>query len=96
MIFIMNLEEALKILGIEKYAERILESNSHGELFHLGLYFSLADALGETDWFADWFGDLVKWAEDNWERPESIFQHVDRILLDDMQNKKGHETRTRL
>ena len=31
----MNFEEALKKLDIEEYEERIINSNSHGELFHL-------------------------------------------------------------
>lgn len=77
----MNLQEALKTLGIEQYAKRIVNSNSHGELFHLQQYFVLAETLGETDWFADWFKEVVKLAEENWERPESVFQHIDKILL---------------
>jgi len=30
----VNFQEALKILNIEEYGERIFRSNSHGELFH--------------------------------------------------------------
>jgi hypothetical protein len=76
----MNFNEALEILGIEKYAERIFKSNSRGELFHLQTYFVLAEHIGKTDWFANWFDEVVKWAEENWERPESIFQHIDKVL----------------
>ena len=76
----MNFKESLQILGIEKYSERIFNSNSHGELFHLQTYFILAEGLGKTDWFADWFDSVVEFAEENWERPESIFQHIDKII----------------
>jgi len=78
----MNFKEALKILGIEKYAERIYNSNSHGELFHLVDYITVAEALqdGDCSWFPNWFDDIVKMAEENWERPESIFQHIIPII----------------
>ena len=82
----MNYNEALKILGIEKYAERIFHSNSHGELFHLQQYFTLAETLGETDWFKNWFEAIVKQAEEKWERPESVFQHISKILVEQMSN----------
>lgn len=78
----MNFGEALKILGIEEYSERISNSNSHGELFHLYQYYAMAEILGQTDWFADWFKIAVNHAEREWERPESVFQHIDRLLLD--------------
>ena len=48
----MNFNEALKILGIEDYAERIFNSNSQGELFHLQQYFQLAELLKQD---ASWF-----------------------------------------
>jgi len=75
-----NFNEALQVLGIEKYAERIWHSNSHGELFHLEQYVDMANAIGETDWFAEWVDHIVKWAEKEWDRPESVFQHLFRIL----------------
>lgn len=34
----MTFQEALKILDIEDYRERILNSNSNGKLFHLQQY----------------------------------------------------------
>ena len=76
----MNLKEATEILGIEKYAERIFNSNSHGELFHLQIYFNLAEQIGKTDWFPKWFDEIVEFAEKEWKRPESIFQHIDTII----------------
>ncbi len=82
----MNLSKALKTLGIEEYESRIFRSNSRGELFHLMDYFLLAEGIGETDWFADWFRWAVKFAEDNWSRPESIFQHIPKALHLSMKN----------
>jgi len=79
----MTFQDALKSLGIEDYAKRIFNSNSHGELFHIQQYFTLAEVLkGNTEWFREWFENVVKWAEENWERPESIFQHISRILAE--------------
>lgn len=75
--------EALKKLGIEEYAERIFNSNSHGELLHLADYVLIAGTFGDDEdlsWFPGWFAKVVKAAEDNWARPESIFQHIPRVL----------------
>lgn len=76
----MTFKEALKILNIEDYGERIFNSNSHGELSHLMDYIQIAEVGGDLSWFRDWFVDVVKAAEKNWERPESIFQHIPRVL----------------
>ena len=76
----MTFKKALQKLGIEKYSQRIYHSNSHGELFHLQQYFVLAETLEDTSWFAGWFEEIVKMAEANWNRPESVFQHIGRIL----------------
>lgn len=82
----MNFEEALKKLGIEKYSERIFNSNSHGELFHLQLYIDLAESLkDDLSWFSEWFEEIVKLAEEQWQRPESIFQHIDKMLLENIE-----------
>lgn len=78
----MNFKESLKILGIEKYKERIVKSNSHGELFHLEQYPLLAKNI-TGDGFPEWFELVVQYAEDNWDRPESIFQHIVKILLNE-------------
>lgn len=76
----MEFKESLQILGIEKYSERIFNSNSHGELFHLADYIYLSELLGKTDWFSDWFEDIIKQAEKKWDRPESVFQHIIKLL----------------
>ena len=82
----MNLKEALIELGIEDYGERIFKSNSHGELFHLGQYITLAEYLkGDKEKFRLWFEEVVKFAEDNWERPESVFQHIAKIFIDNVE-----------
>ena len=87
-----NFNEALEYLGISEYSERIFKSNSSGELFHLGDYILLADAIKEgkikeasgepaSVWFRDWFIQIVDWSQ-TWERPESIFQHMRRVLYE--------------
>ena len=75
----MKFKEALQKLGIEEYAERIFSSNSHGELFHLQDYFLMADHF-EKSTFAPIFKAIVKEAEETWERPESVFQHILGII----------------
>lgn len=72
--------EALRHLGIEDYSERIFNSSSQGELFHLADYIHLATIEGDVSWFRDWFDWIVKLAEDQWQRPESVFQHIPRCL----------------
>lgn len=78
----MNLNEALKKLGIEEYSERISNSNSHGELFHILDYIEMAKIpfLCEDNVFAGWFEETVNAAENQWERPESVFQHIPELL----------------
>ncbi len=77
----MNFKEALKILDIEEYGERIFGSNSHGELFHCMDYILLADMFkDDAEWFKGWFKTVIEWAEKNWKRPESVFQHIPKIL----------------
>lgn len=78
----MTFQEALKILGIEKYQERIFKSNSRGELFHIYQYIDLAEAIGTTEWFPKWFDHIVSRAEKTWDRPESVFQHTYEILVE--------------
>ena len=74
----MTFKEALKILDIEDYANRIYNSNSHGELYHIQQYFHLAkfDYKDIGICFRTEFEEIVKYAEENWNRPESVFQHI--------------------
>lgn len=76
----IGFDESISILGIEKYRDRILNSNSNGEIIHLLDYIHLAQTIGKNDWFSDWFESVVKFAEEKWSRPESIFQHIPQIL----------------
>lgn len=77
----MNFGDAIKKLNIEDYGERIFNSNSHGELFHLSDYVAIAEVCGEdTGWFREWFVAAVKDVEAHWKRPESVFQHMPRML----------------
>lgn len=80
----MEFKEALKKLGIEEYGERIFNSNSHGELFHLHDYIVIADSIDDASWFKDWFDAVVEFAEKNWNRPESVFQHIPKMLHESM------------
>ena len=82
----MTFKEALKKLDIEDYAERIFNSSSTGELYFLYDYIYLAELLGEVGGlpeFRSWFEGVVKYAEQNWKRPESIFQHILKVIRDE-------------
>jgi len=76
----MDFKSALGKLNIEDYGERIFHSNSHGELLHLADYANIVDMFDDVSWFREWFEATVKSAEEKWERPESVFQHIPRIL----------------
>lgn len=77
----MEFTEALKILGIEDYKEKIFNSNSKGELFHLSQYYELAKIFkGNSNIFRDLFESAVKSANKTWERPDSVYQHIYEIL----------------
>ena len=82
-ITIKDFDHALRELNIEDYRIRILESNSHGEMMHLTDYVNLATVCRDHNVlheFRGYFEKVVKHAEENWERPESIFQHMPRSL----------------
>ena len=76
----MTFDEAMKVLNIEDFSERTFNSNSHGELFHIQEYIALAQVPGNKAWFRPWFLSIVEFAEKNWTRPESCFQHLARFL----------------
>ena len=82
----LDFQESLKILGIEDYSQRIFNSNSHGDLFHIADYIWLAEMFSKGPpesyiWFRGWFESVVKYAETTWERPESVFQHINKLLF---------------
>jgi len=74
--------QALEKLGIEDYSDRIFNSNSHGELFHMIDYIIVADEIGDRDasWFRPWFEAQIKKAKETWTRPESIYQHLIKLI----------------
>lgn len=81
-----NFKESLEFLNIVDYGERIFNSNSHGELFHLQQYCIMAKYLnehGDNSWFREWFEDVISQAE-GWGRPQSIYQHIGKILNADL------------
>lgn len=79
----MDFKEAIAFLEIEEYGERIFNSNSHGELSHLDDYILIAEKIPKelVPVFKRFFENTVKYAEENWYRPESVFQHILKIML---------------
>ncbi len=77
---INSLKDALKVLQIEDFEERIIHSSSRGELFHIIDYISLAKSVEEDLSVATEvevvIRDAVSYAEKHWKRPESVFQHL--------------------
>ena len=89
----MTFKEALKILKIEDYGERIFNSNSRGELSHLYVYVQYAQITkdaGKEDSliFRKLFVAAVEKAEKTWERPESVFQHIEKVLNEQIELKE--------
>jgi hypothetical protein len=78
----ISFKQALKKLNIEDYGERIFNSNSHGELMHLMDYIHFATVLDDegVKWFRPMFVVCVEWAEKNWQRPESCFQWMPKLM----------------
>lgn len=76
----ISFNDALKILNIEEYGERIFNSNSRGELFHLQGYIILAKNIKDSPTaisiFKKYFEESVEDANENWQRPQSVFQHI--------------------
>ena len=91
----MSFGEALKILNIEDYAERIYDSNSCGELGHCLDFIAIADFYSKNkldiSWFRPTFIYCVNFAEKSWSRPASCFQHIPRMidsLIESIKNNK--------
>jgi hypothetical protein len=80
----MTFQESIERLGIEDYGHRIFESSSTGELMHLQDYMVLAETIKPENLpqFRSLFLEAVKFAEANWLRPESCFQHMPRLMSD--------------
>jgi len=81
----MTFREVFDSLGIGDFPERIFNSNSHGELFHLHDYVQLlkwaeADGGKLLPHFREMFLACVDFAEKNWSRPESVFQHMPKMI----------------
>lgn len=80
----ISFKEALKILDIQEYEERIFNSNSHGELFHLQDYIDVAKFFKgyptAVPVFKRHFEECVEDAYKNWKRPQSVFQHIKKFF----------------
>ncbi len=78
--------EVFEALGIADFADRIFNSNSRGELFHLQDYTNILkwarlpgnEAVLPN--FRTMFLEIVKYAEENWARPASVFQHMPKLI----------------
>jgi len=77
--------EATKFLNIQKYEDRIMNSSSTGELFFIVDYINLANHWKRNNFnvveFSKLIDDIVKHAEDTWKRPESVFQHMPKMIF---------------
>lgn len=74
--------DIFKFLGISDYEHRIYNSNSRGELHHLIDYATLADVFkDDPELFRVIFLTCVDFAENNWSRPESVFQHMPQMIF---------------
>ena len=84
----MNFKEALDILKIPEFEDRIINSNSKGELMHVVQYYEMAELVknleSSHDWLADyfskWFKAIVEAVKKEWKRPESVYQHVEKLF----------------
>lgn len=86
----MTFIEALQILKIEDYVEHIYKSNSTGNLFHLQQYFILAEGFKKNNWdaneFRKFFELVVEFANKNWKRPQSVYQHILKFYNETVEN----------
>ena len=94
----MTFKEALKILKIEDYGERIFNSNSKGELFHLYVYVQYAQMTKEArqedaTMFRKLFVSAVEKAEKTWERPESVFQHLHTVISEELNQNEDESNK---
>ena len=80
----MTFDEALEKLRITDLRNRIWNSNSHGELFHLGDYIAIAEHAQDDELRMAINGELIResvsFAESNWSNPEHVFQHMPKML----------------
>ena len=85
----MTFTEALKVLGIEDYAERIWKCNSHGELFHIEQYIQLVEEVlydvEDKSWFRPWFESVLKKLNND----QLVFQKMLEILKYQLQSTKS-------
>ena len=84
-----DLDKALERLQISEFKQRIWNSNSTGELFHIWDYLKMAEVFGDVSWFRPMFLNIVKMAEENWKRPESVFQHIPKIIVEMSEYARG-------
>lgn len=79
---ITNFDDALKFLNIEDYFYEIVKSSSQGELSHLNDYINIANIINEDHNFRGWFINIVEQANNNWKRPQSVYQYMLKLVLE--------------
>lgn len=87
----MSFDAALRKLGIEDFKTRIITSNSKGELMHLTDYIVLAESLPDDSNFRAWFLSVVKYANKNWNRPKSVYQHMVTLFKQSLKQQVKEE-----
>lgn len=80
-------KDVLIKLGIPEYEQMVCNSNSNGEMMHLYDYFTIADSFSNLDWFREWFIAVVEDAKKCWDRPQSIYQHIGKILCEQLKTE---------
>lgn len=86
----MSIADAMRELCVEDFTKRIIGSSSRGELFHVFDYLNIAKMRGDKSWFRPFLLRVVEYAEKNWERPESCFQHIFEFLKRDKDAAEGY------
>ena len=78
----MSFQQVCAKLGIPEYTEAIFHSNSHGELMHTADYYEIQKGKKKSDlkWFRPLFLICDAYAKKNWERPESWYQHMPKMM----------------
>lgn len=82
----MKFRQALEVLDILEYGDRIWNSHSKGDLFHIQSYIDLAIYINSIEnkqeqkavvaIFKKNFVAFVNYAYNKWKRPQSVYQHV--------------------
>lgn len=87
--FVQSAKSAVERLKLSEYWERIFNSSSRGELWFLEKYIRLNAAVkdDDIDEIKGFFDVAIKEIEETWERPESMWQHPEKMIVLGMSKK---------